>query len=472
MDTTIEPLRIGIAGTGFISAVHASCAEASPNVELVAIASARGRASRERVGPLGPSVRLSTMEELLAADEVEAVVVCTRTSDHAGVAAEALRRGKHLLLEKPGASTLQAQDAITAAAAKRPELVARVAYQRRHDARFRELARVVASGTIGEPFAVRLTSREDFPPSEDDAAAGGFIMDVGVHDFDTARWLLGRDPGVAYALVHNPVYRHADLDNAYVSIGLQGAVATTHLSRTSKLGMDITCEVVGTEGSALLAGAPAAPGSPSSRRRRASSTPWIAGSGSATPTRRRSTTSVRRAAVRRRPTRPWRTIAGPSPRPSPHGPARSAASRWPSGPTGPGGQLPEPGSSRASATGLQPSGPLGTFLPGTFHPVGGNDVSTVAGSDQSSGSSGLFTRQASGLVRELGVPAATAIALASVAVVNTFINFTNGLISFNRPDMVLPLILAAAIWFVAMFAYKYLLQAIPGPVASMCTSPV
>jgi amino acid transporter len=64
-------------------------------------------------------------------------------------------------------------------------------------------------------------------------------------------------------------------------------------------------------------------------------------------------------------------------------------------------------------------------------------------------------------VRELGVSAATGIALASVAVVNTFINFSNGLISFDRPDMTLPLILAAGIWFVGMFAYKYLLLAIP-----------
>ena len=88
-------------------------------------------------------------------------------------------------------------------------------------------------------------------------------------------------------------------------------------------------------------------------------------------------------------------------------------------------------------------------------------MSRPAGAGEPSSSTGLFTRQSSGLVRELGIPAATAIALASVAVVNTFINFTNGLISFNRPDMVLPLILAAAIWFVAMFAYKYLLQAIP-----------
>ncbi|TMG62032.1 MAG: APC family permease [Chloroflexi bacterium] len=74
---------------------------------------------------------------------------------------------------------------------------------------------------------------------------------------------------------------------------------------------------------------------------------------------------------------------------------------------------------------------------------------------------GLFTRQSSGLVRELGIPAATGIALASVAVVNTFINFNAGLVSFDQAEMTLPLLLGAAIWLVAMFAYKYLLEAIP-----------
>src|SRR5437879_993052 len=74
---------------------------------------------------------------------------------------------------------------------------------------------------------------------------------------------------------------------------------------------------------------------------------------------------------------------------------------------------------------------------------------------------GLFTRQSSGLVRELGIPAATAISLASVAVVNTFINFNAGLTAFNQVDMTVSLLVAAAIWLVAMFAYKYLLEAIP-----------
>ncbi len=88
-------------------------------------------------------------------------------------------------------------------------------------------------------------------------------------------------------------------------------------------------------------------------------------------------------------------------------------------------------------------------------------MSESAAPPEASSSGGLFTRQSSGLVRELGIPAATAIALASVAVVNTFINFSAGLTSFSHPDMVLPLLLAAGIWFVAMFAYQYLLQAIP-----------
>src|SRR3982074_1369872 len=74
---------------------------------------------------------------------------------------------------------------------------------------------------------------------------------------------------------------------------------------------------------------------------------------------------------------------------------------------------------------------------------------------------GFFPRQSSALVRELGIPAATAISLASVAVVNTFINFNAGLTPFNHADMTPPLPLGAGIWLVAMFAYKYLLEAIP-----------
>ena len=253
MSDDFEPVRLGIAGTGFISGVHAACAMRSPFVELVAVASARGRASRERVGELDPAVELLTLEELFGRDDLEAIMVCTRTSDHAAHAVQVLEVSKHLLLEKPGAPTVSEQSLLTKAAAEHPELVTRVAYHRRHDARFREVADRLAAGEIGEPFAVHLTSREDFPPSDADVAAGGFIMDVGVHDFDTARWLLGRDPTAVFTQVHAPVFHDTDVDNAYITIALGEKAATVHLSRTSTYGMDIRCEVVGPEGSIQIA---------------------------------------------------------------------------------------------------------------------------------------------------------------------------------------------------------------------------
>ena len=78
-------------------------------------------------------------------------------------------------------------------------------------------------------------------------------MDVGVHDFDTARWLLGRDPTAVFTQVHAPVYHDTDVDNAYITIALGDAAATVHLSRTSTYGMDIRCEVVGPGGSIQIA---------------------------------------------------------------------------------------------------------------------------------------------------------------------------------------------------------------------------
>ncbi len=253
MQARPEPIRLGIAGTGFISAVHRGCALRSDAVSLAGVASARGRATRDRVGALSPEVRLLTMDELVGSDDVDAILVCTRTADHADHAVRVLEAGKHLLLEKPGAISLADHDRIEAAAAAHPGQIVRVAYHRRHDPGFREVVEAVQSGAIGTPFAVQLASREDFPPSADDGPAGGFIMDVGVHDFDTARWLLGADPRTAYALVHNPVYLESDLDNAHITIGLGDKVATAHLSRTSTLGMEIRCEVIGPDGSVVLA---------------------------------------------------------------------------------------------------------------------------------------------------------------------------------------------------------------------------
>jgi predicted dehydrogenase len=82
--------------------------------------------------------------------------------------------------------------------------------------------------------------------------AGGFIMDVGVHDFDTARWLLGSDPRRLFAAGQTAVYSDVPADNVYISIDYAAAAATVQLSRTSRVGLEVRFEVLGTEGAALL----------------------------------------------------------------------------------------------------------------------------------------------------------------------------------------------------------------------------
>jgi predicted dehydrogenase len=248
-----SPLRLGIVGTGFIGQFHARNSVASDAVELVAVASARGPDhARKLAAGLGAPVRALSIDAMLADPEVDGVLLATRTSDHASHAVEVLERGKHLLLEKPGAPTLAEHGLIAAAAARRPDLVTRVAYHRRHDPRFQELARLIDEGAIGEPYAVHSISREDYPPSDGDRFTGGFVMDVGVHDFDTARWLVGSDPRTVHALAHAPRYSDAELDNVYVAIDYGGRAGTVQLSRTSRVGLEMRFEVVGSEGSALL----------------------------------------------------------------------------------------------------------------------------------------------------------------------------------------------------------------------------
>jgi predicted dehydrogenase len=257
-------MRIGVAGLGGMGVLHARNATAIPGTQLVAVASTRPGQAERVAGEL--DVRAATYEELIAADDIDAVVVAARSIDHAGVALDVLRAGKHLFLEKPGATSLTDHDALRREATSNPNVVAQVGYHRRFDAEFAELRRLVASGAIGEPLIVIATSRDvRAPEPEDPHPAGGFLLDMASHDYDAACWLLGSEPSevhaVRQALVYPELEDAGDLDNAVVTIAFDGGrIATTHVSRTCAYGHDIRTEVVGTAGSAYVGNAASAPG--------------------------------------------------------------------------------------------------------------------------------------------------------------------------------------------------------------------
>lgn len=238
--------------------LHAENAQRLPGAELVAVAAARAGRAEEVARRLG--VAHGTYAELFARDDLDAVVLAARSVDHGRLAVEVLRSGKHLFLEKPGATSLAEHDALRLESAERPGQVVQVGYMRRYDAGFVEAHRRVRAGDGGTPLVVLLTSRDtEWPEGEDPADTGGFLLDMASHDYDAASWLLDDQPvevSVArQALVYPPLAGLGDLDNGVVTIRFaRGGIAVTHVSRTSTFGHDIRCEVVGSEGSVFVRG--------------------------------------------------------------------------------------------------------------------------------------------------------------------------------------------------------------------------
>jgi predicted dehydrogenase len=238
--------------------LHAENAQRIPGAELVAVAATRP----ERAADLGQrlGVPSSSYEELFASPDVDAVVLAARSVDHGRVALDVLRAGKHLLLEKPGTTSLAEHDALRAESAARPEQIVQVGYHRRFAPSFVEAHRRVQAGEVGKPLLVLITSRDtEWPPGEDPRDTGGFLLDMASHDYDTACWFLADEPvevsAARQSLVHPELGELGDLDNGVVTMRFaSGGLAVTHVSRTARYGHDVRCEVVGTDGSIFVRG--------------------------------------------------------------------------------------------------------------------------------------------------------------------------------------------------------------------------
>jgi predicted dehydrogenase len=238
--------------------VHAHNALTTAGARLVAVASTRPARAKEVAAKLGHDVGACSYEELLATEDIDALVVAARSIDHADLGAATLDAGKHLLLEKPGATTLAGHGRLSEAAARRPDLVVQIGYQRRFDRAHLEARRLLDSGAVGEPLLVLATSRDvEWPGDELPADSGGFLLDMAVHDYDLACWFLGERPVEASAVRQARVYPElealGDLDNGLVTIRFDGGgAAATHVSRTCAFGHDVRCEIVGREGSVFV----------------------------------------------------------------------------------------------------------------------------------------------------------------------------------------------------------------------------
>lgn len=250
-------IRFGLIGAGRMGKVFANTLTfAVSEVDLVAVADPNGEAVDEVAARFHISQKFKDYHELLSKDDIDAVVIASPTGTHAEVVTAAAQAGKQIFCEKPLSQDLKACDSAIALV-KQAGVKLQMGFMRRFDPPYAAAKQKVIDGVIGMPVMFKSTSRDPRRTSLEFARrenSGGMIMDMGVHDFDLARWLMDSDVKRVYSegacLAFPELKEVGDIDNAVINLRFAtDAVGNIDISRNAVYGYDIRTEVMGTEGS-------------------------------------------------------------------------------------------------------------------------------------------------------------------------------------------------------------------------------
>jgi len=254
----MEKVNIGVIGVGRIGRLHARNLKYQiPGTKVLAVADIFEKSTKEVASQLEIPIAEKDYQVLLENKNIDAVVICSSTDTHAQIISEAAQAGKHIFCEKPIALDVekidQAIDAVKKAGVK-----LQVGFNRRFDPSFKKAKDMVAKGTIGTPHLVRITSRDpEPPPISYIKVSGGIFLDMMIHDFDMARYLLDQEVvelmAVGSCLVDPAIGKAGDIDTAIVTLKYEnGAWGTIDNSRKSAYGYDQRIEIFGSEGCIIV----------------------------------------------------------------------------------------------------------------------------------------------------------------------------------------------------------------------------
>jgi myo-inositol 2-dehydrogenase/D-chiro-inositol 1-dehydrogenase len=243
---------VAILGAGKIARVHAANIKTVENLHIAAVADVDSAAAQALADEIG-SDAAGGVDELLAREDVEAVLITTPPTTHADLVETMAAAGKHVFCEKPLAQNVS--DAQRAAdACERAGVILQVGYNRRFDENFRAARDAVHAGRIGRPWIVRISSRDPAPPPADYLPlSGGLFLDTTSHDFDLARFLVGSEivevTATATSLADPHARAFGDVDTSIVTVVFANdAIGAIDNCRVSAYGYDQRVEIHGSAG--------------------------------------------------------------------------------------------------------------------------------------------------------------------------------------------------------------------------------
>ncbi len=249
-----KKLNIGILGAGRIGKVHAeTIAFRLPEATPLMIADVDRNAGEEVAARCGIPHVAEHNEEVLANPRIDAVLICSPTDTHADLIIQAAQAGKHIFCEKPIDHNLANIDRALAAVEK-AGVKLQIGFNRRFDANFARARKAVASGEIGTPHLLHIVSRDPSPPPISYIKiSGGIFLDMTIHDFDMARFLIGDEVEEVYTsagvMVDPEIGKAGDLDTAVIMLRFKnGVIGTIDNSRQAVYGYDQRVEILGSNG--------------------------------------------------------------------------------------------------------------------------------------------------------------------------------------------------------------------------------
>jgi myo-inositol 2-dehydrogenase/D-chiro-inositol 1-dehydrogenase len=247
-------VRFGVIGAGRIGKIHAeNLANRVDCAEVVAIADVDLRAAQETAARLRIPKVYADYQAILQDPEINAVAICSSTNTHAQIVIEAAQAGKHIFCEKPIDHDLARIDAALAAV-EQAGVQLQIGFNRRFDPNFAHVRAMIAAGKVGDPHILRITSRDPNPPPASYVkVSGGMFLDMTIHDFDMARFLMDSEVVEVYTaagvMIDPAIGEAGDVDTAVILLRFaNGAIGTIDNSRKAIYGYDQRIEVFGSGG--------------------------------------------------------------------------------------------------------------------------------------------------------------------------------------------------------------------------------
>lgn len=257
---------LGVVGVGRMGSILArAIAHQVPEARLVGVADIDVAAARRLAGELGVDAVVSSAAELAKLPGLQGVVIAVSSRRHLDVVREVAAAGRDVFCEKPLALTVTDTTAAMAAAAAAGVRL-QVGLMRRFDPAYRRGRARLTSGQIGRPIMFKsLQFDPGAPPADqaDPAVSGGIHVDMGIHEYDLARWLMDDEVVEVHAwgstLAYPELAAAGDVDSAVINLRFaSGATGSIELAR-SALVEDVRTEIVGERGTIAIGARPMIP---------------------------------------------------------------------------------------------------------------------------------------------------------------------------------------------------------------------